>query len=128
MNRYICTAIVLVFILIYASTTNKSKILRSNSSIKFNDSIRENFNAINDYLETVKEFSTEKVIIVKEKISSNLTIRLFKVNKIWAIDSMGDGKFDETFYDEKDWKIMNNAYKNRQLTEKMDILKTSIGQ
>jgi hypothetical protein len=106
---------ILYLVIVLSVMTNYSNILFAQSS-------KEKFNALNDYLETVKEYSTKKVIIVKEKKSSNMTIHLLKVNDIWAIDSVGNGKFDENFYKEKDWKIINKTYKNPLIKENGNYL------
>lgn len=116
MNRYIIyTAIGLFFILSCASTNNKNKVLSSNPSIEVNDSIREKYEALNDYFDDEIKDQSKEVIIMKEKISTNMTLKLLKINDIWAIDSTGMGRKDETFYKEEEWENLRKQNGNSSL-------------
>jgi hypothetical protein len=67
--------------------------------------------ALNDYLHTViLDTSSKEIIIIKDKINSNLTIEIFNVNDIIAIDSKWKGKADTIIYNERDWKKMEKRY------------------
>lgn len=116
MKRYIIyTAIILIFILSCASTNYKSKVVGSNSSIPVNDTIRDKYEALNDYFETQIKDQSQEVIIMKERISNYMTLKLLKINDIWAIDSKGIGRKDEKFYNADDWEKLRNQNGNISL-------------
>jgi hypothetical protein len=81
------------------------------SDALFAQSAKDKFYALNDYLETIEGYSTRKIIVISEKTSANITLEILKVNDIRSIDSNGKRKGDETFYNEKDWKIMKKNMK-----------------
>lgn len=89
--------------------------LNSNPSIEYNDSIKDKYEALNDYFDTEITDQSQKVIIMKEKISTNMTLKLLKINDIWAIDSTGMGRKDETFYKEEEWEKLRKKNGNSSL-------------
>lgn len=105
----------MIFVLSCAPATNKNKLLSSKSTIEVNDSIMDKYQALNDYFETQIKNQSQEVIIMKEKISNNMTLKLLKINDIWAIDSTGMGRKDETFYKEKDWEKLRKQNGNSSL-------------
>ncbi|CAN1570409.1 hypothetical protein MCETHM1_03166 [Flavobacteriaceae bacterium] len=84
----------------------------------FSQTEKDKFNAVNDYLETVEEFSTEKKMIIRDKVSPNRTIYILKTDYILAIDSLGNTKSIKDFYSKKDWETMKRTYENKVLPEK----------
>jgi hypothetical protein len=84
----------------------------------FSQTEKDKFNALNDYLETVEEFSTNKKMIIRDKVSPNRTIHILKVDYILAIDSLGKVKSIKDFYNEKEWETMKRTYENKVLPEK----------
>lgn len=88
------------------------------SNNAFSQIENDRFNALNDYLETVEEFSTDKKIIIRNKISANRTIKILKGNYIQAIDSLDNIKSIKDFYNKKDWETMKRRYENKVLPEK----------
>jgi hypothetical protein len=88
------------------------------SNNAFSQTEKDKFNALNDYLETVEEFSTDRKIIIQNKISPNRTIKILKTDYIQAIDSLGNIKSIKDFYNKKDWETMRRTYENKVLPEK----------
>lgn len=84
----------------------------------FSQTDKDKFNALNDYLETVEEFSTKKIMIIRDKVSPNRTIFILKTDYIQAIDSLGKIKPIKDFYNKKDWETMKRTYENKVLPEK----------
>jgi hypothetical protein len=82
------------------------------SNTLFAQSTNERYQALNDYLETIIKDTTQVIYIAKEKINSNETLKVFKLNDIMIIDSNGNGKGDTTLYKTKDFKVMEKKYQN----------------
>jgi len=82
------------------------------SNTMFPQSTNERYQALNDYLETIIKDTTQVIYIAKEKINSNETLKVFKLNEIMIIDSDGNGKEDTTLYKEKDFEVMEKKYQN----------------
>jgi hypothetical protein len=101
-----------IFILLYIITVSNNA---------FSQTEKDKFNALNDYLETVEGFSTDKKIIIRNKISPNRTIYILKTDYIQAIDSLGNIKPIEDFYNKKDWETMKRRYENKVLLVKNKI-------
>jgi hypothetical protein len=105
MKRKLCA----VLILLYLITVPDSL---------FAQTAKDKFNALNDYLETVEEFSTKKKMIIRDKVSPNRAIYILKTDYILAIDSLGNAKSIKDFYNKKDWETMKRTYENKVLPEK----------
>lgn len=74
-------------------------------------STKDKHQALNDYFNTIIKDTSKEIIIIKDKINSNQTIEIFKVNDvIIAIDSEGNGKTNTTLYNEKYWNKMYEKY------------------
>ena len=82
------------------------------SNTLFAQSTNERYQALNDYLETIIKDTTQVIYVAKEKINSNETLKIFKLNEIMIIDSDGNGKEDTTLYKKKDFKVMEKKYQN----------------
>lgn len=67
----------------------------------------EKHEALNDYLETIEKDSNKEIFIAREKINSNYTLEIFKLNEIQAIDSKGNITPDTHLFNEKDWRKFN---------------------
>jgi PHP family Zn ribbon phosphoesterase len=67
----------------------------------------EKHEALNDYLETIEKNSNKEIFIAREKINSNYTLEIFKLNEIQAIDSTGNITPDTHLFNEKDWRKFN---------------------
>jgi hypothetical protein len=83
--------------------------------IEINDSIKEKYEALNDCFDTQIKDKSQEVIIMKEKVNTNMTLKLLKINDIWALDSSGIGKKDEIFYKEEDWEKLRKQNGNSSL-------------
>jgi hypothetical protein len=62
------------------------------------------YNALNDYLETIEKNSNKGIYVAREKINSNYTIEIFKLNEIQAFDSKGNITTDAKLFKEKDFE------------------------
>lgn len=120
MNRYIiCTVIGLTFILSCATTNNKKKVLRSKPDIATNDSIRDKYEALNDYFDKEVKDKPQKVIIIKEKINPNETINTFKGDSTVYSPTriVREGGVNISLYSQKDWVKMKKKYFNHNIKE-----------
>ena len=61
------------------------------------------YNALNDYFITIEKDSNKKIFVAREKINSNYTLEIFKLNEIQAFDSKGNITPDTGLFNEKDW-------------------------
>lgn len=59
--------------------------------------------ALNDYLETIEKDSNKEIFIAREKVNSNYTLEIFKLNEIQSFDSKGNITPDMELFNEKDW-------------------------
>lgn len=78
--------------------------------------------AINDYLETVVKNPNQEIIIIREKISTNQTLNIFrgqvlKESNKNQLEEREDG-VKSPLYQKKYWKIMEKKYHDFTLTEK----------
>lgn len=73
---------------------------------------KDKYDALNNYVETVVKDKNKTVIIAKEKINSNYTIEMLKLNEIQAIDTLGNITTDSTFFNEENWEKLKNEYQN----------------
>jgi hypothetical protein len=62
------------------------------------------YNALNDYFETIEKDSIKKIFVAREKINSNYTLEIFKLNQIQAFDSKGHITTDTKLFKEKDFE------------------------
>lgn len=72
--------------------------------------------AINDYLDTVIKDKNQKLIIIKEKINSDKTIEIFRGTVYLDPTTkklVREGGVEKPLYNDKDWEIMKNKYKNK---------------
>lgn len=79
---------------------------------------KDKFNALNDYIKLEIKDTTKSIIVVKEKVSSNMTIEIFNTSQIIALDSKKMETLDTSLYQEKEWKRMKKKYENIHLTKK----------
>ncbi|TDD78284.1 hypothetical protein [Flavobacterium caseinilyticum] len=62
------------------------------------------YNALNDYFETIEKDSNKEIYVAREKINSNYTLEIFKLNEIQAFDSKGNITIDTKLFKEKDFE------------------------
>lgn len=73
---------------------------------------KDKYDALNSYFETILKEKDKRVIIAKEKINSNFTIEMLKLNEIQAIDTAGNITVDTMFFNQEDWGKLKNEYQN----------------
>lgn len=73
---------------------------------------KDKYDALNSYFETILKEKDKRVIIAKEKINSNFTIEMLKLNEIQAIDTAGNITADTIFFNQEDWGKLKNEYQN----------------
>lgn len=66
------------------------------------------YNALNDYFETIEKDTSKEVYIAREKINSNYTIEIFKLNEFQSFDSKGNITTDTKLFTEKDFKKLKD--------------------
>lgn len=99
-------------------------LIMSCSTIKDEQSIKQDqYDAINDFLETQIKDKTKEIIVLKEKSSTDETIKIFRGGLLEFSDStrlvrlekpIRDGGVNFPLYNEKDWKKMKNKYGNKK--------------
>ena len=62
------------------------------------------YKALNDYFETIEKDSNKEIYVAREKINSNYTLEIFKLNEIQAFDSKGNITTDTKLFKEKDFE------------------------
>ena len=113
------TVIVAIIMTSCASRSDKTMIVPINPINKINDTLREKYAVINDFLETKIKDSSKKIMIHSKKINTNMTLRILKLNDIYVLDSIDRTKNyeDKTFYKEADWEIARKKYSKNSVTE-----------
>ena len=91
------------------------------SQFLFNCGINKDRNApINDYISSLNLKDSDKIMIIQEKINSNVTIDIFKgkiyfepyTNKYERNEGV-----DKPLYDEKNWEKMRSKYENKYIKD-----------
>ena len=113
------TVIVAIIMTSCASRSDKTMIVPINPINKINDTLREKYAVINDFLETKIKDSSKKIMIHSKKINTNMTLRILKLNDIYVLDSIDRTKNyeDKTFYKEADWEIARKKYSKNSVPE-----------
>ena len=102
-----------------ASKNDKSIVVPSNPIIEINDTLREKYAVINDFLDTKIIDRSKKIMIHGKKINTNMTLRILRLNDIYVLDSTDSKKNyeDKTFYKEAEWEIARKKYSKNSVTE-----------
>lgn len=113
------TVIVAIITTSCASRSDKSIIVPTNPIIEINDSLREKYAVINDFLDTKIKDRFKKIMIHSKKINTNMTLRILRLNDIYVLDSLDRTKNyeDKTFYKEAGWEIARKKYSKNSVTE-----------
>lgn len=113
------TIIVAILMLSCASKYDKSIVVNSIPIIEINDSIREKYEVLNDFLDKRIKDSSKKIIIMSEKINTNMTLRILRINDIYSVDSITRKgiKEDKTFYKEEEWEKARKKYSKNSIVE-----------
>jgi hypothetical protein len=98
---------------------DKSITVVNNPINPINDTLREKYAVINDFLDTKIKDRSKKIMIMSQKINTNMTLRILRLNEIYALDSIDSKKIyeDKTFYKEADWEIARKKYSKNSVTE-----------
>jgi hypothetical protein len=113
------TIIIAIFMISCASIHNKSVVIKNDSIIEINDSVREKYSALNDFFDTkIKDYS-KKIIVMNNKINTDMTLRMIRINEIVAIDSITKKnlKRDMSFYKEEEWEKARKNYTKSSIKE-----------
>jgi hypothetical protein len=102
-----------------ASKSDKRIVVSSNPISKINDTLTEKYAVIIDFLDTKIKDRSKKIMIMSQKINTNMTLRILRLNDIYVLDSIDNKKNEEdkTFYKESDWETARKKYSKKSLTE-----------
>lgn len=113
--------IIVVFILLIscASKSDKRIVVFINPISKFNDTLSEKYAVVSDFLDTKIKDRSNKIMIMSQKINTNMTLRILRLNDIYVLDSIDSKKNqeDKTFYKEADWEIARKKYSKNSVIE-----------
>lgn len=116
------TNFIIIFVILIvgcASRSDKSIFVSSNPISKINDTLREKYAVINDFLETKIKDRSKKIMIHSNKINTNMTLKILRLNDIYVLDSIDSKKTyeDKTFYKEAEWEKARKKYSKNSVTE-----------
>ncbi|MBA4276833.1 hypothetical protein [Flavobacterium sp.] len=113
------TVIVVILMLGCASRSDKSRVVSTNPIGKINDTLSEKYAVVSDFLDTKIKDRSKKIMIHSRKINTNMTLKILRLNEIYALDSIDSKKNyeDKTFYKEADWEIARKKYSKNSVTE-----------
>ena len=119
MKRLNFIIIVVILILGCASRSDKSIVVPTNPINQNNDTLSEKYAVINDFLDTKIKDRFKKIMIHSQKINTDMTLRILRLNEIYALDSIDRTKNyeDKTFYKEANWEIGRKKYSKNSVTE-----------
>lgn len=111
--------IVVILMTACATTQNKSIVIHSIPIIEINDSIRVKYEVLNDFLDKKIKDHSKKIIIMKEKINTNMTLRILRINDIYSVDSLTSKRIkeDKAFYKEEEWEKARKKYSKNSIAE-----------
>ena len=119
MKRLHFIIIVVILMVGCASRSDKSIVVPTDPINQINDTLREKHAVINDFLETKIKDRSKKIMIHSKKINTNMTLKILRLNEIYALDSIDSKKKyeDKTFYKEVDWEIARKKYSKNSVAE-----------
>jgi hypothetical protein len=102
-----------------ASKYDKSIVVPINQISKINDTLREKYAIVSDFLDTKIKDRSKKIMIHSKKINPNITLKILRLNDIYVLDSLDNtkGYEDKTFYKEAEWEIARKKYSKNSVTE-----------
>lgn len=119
-KQFINIVITLIFITSCASKNDKTKIEENKPTIIVNDTLKEKYAVVSDFLDTKIKDRSKIIMIHSKKINPNMTLKILKINDIYVLDSLDNTKEseDKTFYKEEEWEKTRKKYsKNSSLAE-----------
>jgi hypothetical protein len=95
-----------------ASRSDKSIIVQTSPISQINDTLKEKYAVVSDFLDTKIKDRSKKIMILSKKINTNMTLKILRLNDICVWDSIDIKKNyeDKTFYKEADWEIARKKY------------------
>lgn len=97
---------------------DKSIVVTNKPISKINDSLREKYAVVSDFLDTKIKDHSKKIMILSQKLNTNMTLRILRLNEIYELDSItGKYKEDKIFYKEADWEIARKKYSKNSVAE-----------
>lgn len=118
--KYINFIIIVVILMVgCASISDKSIVAPINPISKINDTLSEKYAVVSDFLDTKIKDRSKKIMIMSQKINTNMTLRILRLNDIYVLDSIDKkkGYEDKTFYKEAEWEIARKKYSKNSVTE-----------
>jgi hypothetical protein len=111
--------IIAIFTMNCASIHNKIVVTENNRIVDSNDSIGDKHSVLNDFFKYKMKNYSKKIIIVTEKINTNTTLRMLRINNIDSIDPVTRKtiKEDKTFYKEEEWEKTRKKYSKNSIEE-----------
>ncbi len=110
--------IVVILMVGCASRSDKSIIVPINPINKINDTLREKYAVVSDFLDTKIKDRSKKIMILSKKINTNTTLHILRLNDIYELDSITRKyKEDKTFYEEAEWEIARKKYSKKSVAE-----------
>lgn len=108
-----------ILIISCASKYEKSIGRPINPISKINDTLSEKYAVVSDFLDTKIKDRSKKIMIMSQKINTNMTLRILRLNEIYALDSIDRTKDfeDKTFYKEANWEKARKEYSKNSVAE-----------
>ena len=108
-----------ILVISCAPKYDKSITVVSNPINPINDTLREKYAVLSNFLDTKIKDRSKKIMIHSKKINTNMTLKILRLNEIYALDSIDSKKNyeDKTFYKEIDWEIARKKYSKNSVAE-----------
>lgn len=102
-----------------ASRSDKSIIVQTSPISQINDTLKEKYAVVSDFLDTKIKDRSKKIMILSKKINTNMTLKILRLNDICVLDTIDREKCyeDKTFYKEADWEIARKKYSKNSVAE-----------
>ena len=117
-KQLIFIAFLFFFMVSCVSTNDKIKMTDNKSIIIVNDSLNDKLEVINDFLEKKIKNSPRKIMIMSQKINTDMTLRILRINDLYSLDSLARiVEDDKTFYKEEEWEKARKKYSKNTIAE-----------
>ncbi|CAM2868748.1 MAG: hypothetical protein GZ091_19125 [Paludibacter sp.] len=113
------SVIITILMISCTSIHNKNIVEKNNPITAINDTIRDKYDALNDFFDTkIKDYS-KKIMVMSSKINTDMTLRMIRINQIVSTDSITKTgvKEDKTFYKEDEWEKAKKKYSKKTIGE-----------
>ena len=117
-KQLIFIAFLFFFMVSCVSTNDKIKMTDNKSIIIVNDSLSDKLEVINDFLEKKIKNSPRKIMIMSQKINTDMTLRILRINDLYSLDSLARiVEDDKSFYREEEWEKARKKYSKNTIAE-----------